>query len=110
MKKKLFSALIAACLALCGCAAGETELYAVSAGKADAILIQADGAACLIDAGYPRSRGKILFAMRQLGIDSLDAVILTHTDSIPTTRTAWNGSPRAIFRSERGMRPGISWA
>lgn len=89
MKKKLFSALIAACLALCGCAAGETELYAVSAGKADAILIQADGAACLIDAGYPRSRGKILFAMRQLGIDSLDAVILTHTDSDHADGLEW---------------------
>lgn len=89
MKKKLFSALIAACLALCGCAAGETELYAVSAGKADAILIQADGAACLIDAGYLRSRGKILFAMRQMGIDSLDAVILTHTDSDHADGLEW---------------------
>ena len=89
MKKKLFSALIAACLALCGCAAGETELYAVSAGKADAILIQANGAACLIDAGYLRSRGKILFAMQQMGIDSLDAVILTHTDSDHADGLEW---------------------
>lgn len=89
MKKRLFSALIAACLALCGCAAGETELYAVSAGKADALLLKVDGAACLIDAGHVDARGKILYAMRQLGVSSLDAVILTHTDSDHADGLEW---------------------
>ena len=43
-------------------------LYAVSAGKADALLLKAGDHAFLIDTGYTRSRGKILYAMEQLGI------------------------------------------
>lgn len=72
--------LAALCLLLTASAAAETWMYAVSAGKADAILLGGDGWAALVDAGYARSRGKILAAMRQMGVTRLDAVFLTHTD------------------------------
>ena len=62
MKKKLILALLVLCAMLSSCAGAETELYAASVGKADAILLKVNGAACLIDAGYLRSRGKILYA------------------------------------------------
>ena len=82
MRKQLWKrALLAAlCLLLTASAAAETWMYAVSAGKADAILLGGDGWAALVDAGYARSRGKILAAMRQMGVTRLDAVFLTHTD------------------------------
>lgn len=64
-------------------------MYAVSAGKADAILICADGRACLVDAGYGRSRGKILFAMERMGIHRLEAVFVTHTDDDHTNGLDW---------------------
>ena len=82
MRKRFWKrALLAAlCLLLTASAAAETWMYAVSAGKADAILLGGDGWAALVDAGYARSRGKILAAMRQMGVTRLDAVFLTHTD------------------------------
>ena len=82
MRKRFWRrALLAAlCLLLTASAAAETWMYAVSAGKADAILLGDDGWAALVDAGYARSRGKILAAMRQMGVTRLDAVFLTHTD------------------------------
>ena len=82
MRKRFWRrALLAAlCLLLTASAAAETWMYAVSAGKADAILLGGDGWAALVDAGYARSRGKILAAMRQRGVTRLDAVFLTHTD------------------------------
>ena len=89
MKKKLILALLVLCAMLSSCAGAETELYAASVGKADAILLKVNGAACLIDAGYLRSRGKILYAMRQLGVSQLDAVILTHTDSDHADGLEW---------------------
>lgn len=89
MKKKLILTLLVLCAMLSSCAGAETELYAASVGKADAILLKVNGAACLIDAGYLRSRGKILYAMRQLGVSQLDAVILTHTDSDHADGLEW---------------------
>ena len=82
MRKRFWRrALLAAlCLLLTASAAAETWMYAVSAGKADAILLGGDGWTALVDAGYARSRGKILAAMRQMGVTRLDAVFLTHTD------------------------------
>lgn len=82
MRKRFWrrTLLAALCLLLTASAAAETWMYAVSAGKADAILLGGDGWAALVDAGYARSRGKILAAMRQMGVTRLDAVFLTHTD------------------------------
>lgn len=55
-------------------------MYAVSIGKADAILIGADGHAALIDTGYSYSRGRILAALDEMGVSSLDGVFITHLD------------------------------
>ncbi|MDO4493507.1 MAG: lamin tail domain-containing protein [Clostridia bacterium] len=60
--------------------AAETALFAVSAGKADALILKTADKAFLIDAGYARSRGKILYAMELLGITGFDGAVLTHND------------------------------
>ncbi len=64
-------------------------MFAASVGKADAILLKVNDSAVLIDAGYTRSRGKILAAMRQMNITALDAVFVTHTDSDHTDGLDW---------------------
>jgi len=64
-------------------------MYAVSAGKADAVLIGAGDTVCLVDTGYARSRGKILAAMKQVGAERLDAVFVTHTDKDHTEGLKW---------------------
>lgn len=83
-KTLLWLTMLALLLTASGCAAsGEAQdvwMYAVSVGKADAILLGVGDAACLIDAGYARSRGKILAAMELMGVDRLYAVFVTHTD------------------------------
>lgn len=94
MRKTILWALILAMLmTLTGCAAsGETDdvwMYAVSVGKADAILLGVGDSACLIDAGYARSRGKILSAMEMMGVDRLEAVFVTHTDDDHTDGLEW---------------------
>lgn len=90
----LWAALLALLIAAAGCtpAVGETGdvwMYAVSVGKADAILVGAGDSACLIDAGYARSRGKILAAMEIMGVDRLDAVFVTHTDDDHVDGLEW---------------------
>lgn len=95
--KRLAAALAAICLALnlSFCHADTVPadapyvLYAVTAGKADALILKADGRAFLIDTGYTRSRGKILYAMETLGIEKLDAVFITHTDKDHTDGLEW---------------------
>lgn len=84
---KLFRKLMtAACLFLMsGCHKTETAedmLYVrfFSAGKADAILLYTDESAVLIDAGLDGYASQILGELDRLGIDSLDAMILTHFD------------------------------
>lgn len=93
MRKILLAILLLTLTAaLAGCAIAETQdvwIYAVSAGKADAILIGVDGKAYLVDAGYGRSRGKILFAMERMGVDRLEAVFVTHTDDDHTEGLTW---------------------
>lgn len=64
-------------------------LYAVTAGKADALILKANNQAFLIDTGYTRSRGKILYAMETLGIKKLDGVFITHTDNDHTDGLEW---------------------
>lgn len=57
------------------------ELFAVNVGKGDALILRVDGWCGLIDAGKPKAMGRIRAALRALGVTSLDAVFLTHTDS-----------------------------
>ena len=106
MRRGLLSVVLLLALLLTGCSGGENEvttvivptiqkgadnmwMYAVSAGKADALLVSVDGHTCLIDAGYGRSMGKIRAAMDMLGVEKLDAVFVTHTDDDHTEGLEW---------------------
>lgn len=62
-------------------ASGETAMHAVSVGKGDAIIIQAEGCTALIDTGKGYACGKLRRAFEELGIERLDAVFVTHVDS-----------------------------
>lgn len=89
MKKLLTAAfLLLFSFGLSSCAA-ETRITAISVGKGDAILVESDGYACLIDAGKPEAMGKIRRALRELGIEKLDAVFLTHVDNDHAGGMAW---------------------
>jgi len=84
--------LLAVVMGMCACSAeaqGDTWMYACSVGKADAILVGSGGKACLIDAGYARSRGKILAAMKYMGVERLEAVFVTHTDDDHVDGLEW---------------------
>ena len=94
MRRGLLAGLLAVLMAaLSGCGADAEDaavwMYAVSVGKADAILVGAGDSVCLIDAGYARSRGKILAAMERMGVERLDAVFVTHTDDDHTDGLEW---------------------
>lgn len=49
-------------------------------GKGDCILLSMDGSHVLIDAGYEETSKDITDELRERGIDSLDAMIITHYD------------------------------
>ncbi len=58
----------------------EVWLYAISVGKADAILVSVGGHTVLVDTGYARSKGPIVTALNRMGVTALDAVFITHLD------------------------------
>ncbi len=77
-------ALLLACALLTGCAAAEGEnLTAVfyDVGKADAMLLYADGAAILIDTGLNKSGKQIVADLSARGVERLDLLIITHFDN-----------------------------
>lgn len=81
--KRLFMLLLSlAALTACApaSAAGETTLFAVNVGKADALLLYHGETTYLIDTGSAESWGQLSCALRMLGVDRLDGVIVTHTD------------------------------
>ncbi len=89
MKKLLTAAfLLFFSFGLSSCAA-ETRITAVSVGKGDAILVQTGDYTCLIDAGKPEAMGRVKRALRELGIEKLDAVFLTHVDNDHAGGMAW---------------------
>ena len=81
---------------LCGCAGDKkpteptdvpndvpvkgTEIHVLSLGKADCILILADGEAMLIDTGYREQGDRIVGYLKELGVKQLKYVVLTHGD------------------------------
>ncbi len=91
--RKMLAWLLTLILILTGCGAAaegqEVWMYAASVGKADAILLGVGDSACLIDAGYAHSRGKILAAMRTMGVKRLEAVFVTHTDGDHVDGLEW---------------------
>ena len=52
----------------------------VNAGKADCIILEADGLTYLIDTGEDTSVPKILAALAWMETESIEAIFLTHTD------------------------------
>lgn len=81
MRKMLaVASILVLSLALPSCAAARTRITAISVGKGDAILVETGDYTCLIDAGKPEAMGRIRRAFKELGVEKLDAVFLTHVD------------------------------
>ena len=82
MKRLLVLLLMLAALGACAPAraAENMVLFAVNVGKADALLLQYGEAAYLIDTGSAQSWGALSCALKMLGVERLDGVIVTHTD------------------------------
>ena len=91
MKKKLARrvAAAAACLLAFGAARGEVELLAAAVGKGDAILVRAGEYVCLVDTGKSEAQEQLERALRQMGVEALDAVFITHTDKDHTGGLKW---------------------
>ncbi len=95
MKRRVFSViLVIVMLCLAGCGDGKENnstgttavvqngcrVHFLSVGKADAILVQADGKAMLVDAGYQERADEVVSYLKAQGIVRLDYVVLTHGD------------------------------
>ena len=85
--KRLCALLLAALLLLSGCAAGRPDgslptltVTFLDVGKADCILLEAEGRAAMIDAGNQGDAEEILALLSAKGISSLDFLLLTHLD------------------------------
>ena len=88
--KKAAAAIVSLALAGCGASAEQkVELFAVSVGKGDALLIRVDDYTCLIDAGKAYVMGRVRAAMKEMGVEALDAVFLTHPDDDHAGGLAW---------------------
>ena len=64
-------------------------MYAISVGKADAILLGVGEHTVLIDTGYAVSRGKVQAGLKQMGVSRLDAVFVTHLDKDHIGGLSW---------------------
>ena len=84
MKKILCLVLLAAAMLLCmGCgepAAENARVTFFKAGKADAALVQAGEEVMLIDAGLAKKADKLTEALKALGVEKIDILVLTHFD------------------------------
>lgn len=56
------------------------EVHILAVGKADAILLLADGKTMLIDAGYKHNAEEVVSYLKNKGVTRLEYVILTHGD------------------------------
>ena len=65
-----------------GCSRAEAQLtvHFFDVGKADAILLRGENSAVLIDAGTNKAGKDVLARLQDLGVTSLDALIITHFD------------------------------
>ena len=82
MKRML--AMLLSCMLLTSCAAADENtplsLFAVNVGKGDCLLLHSGASLYMIDAGLPENWGAVSSALKQMGVDHLDGVIITHTD------------------------------
>ena len=87
---KIPAALLAIALLLTGCAgcgakqawdaADELRVTFIDVGKGDCILIERDGAFALIDAGYRETAADAVAFMKERGVETLEAFVVTHYD------------------------------
>ena len=94
MKRYLIILILAAILCLTGCDSKPTkepepdntfakeglQIHTISLGKADAILILADGEAMLIDAGYTEQGKTVTEYLKKQGVAKLKYLVMTHAD------------------------------
>lgn len=82
MMKKLLLLLLCCVLLLTACAfaSAEVSLTSVNVGKADCHLLTLGEQVFMIDTGSAESWGMVSRALKILGMDHLNGVILTHTD------------------------------
>ena len=82
MKRLFLLLVLLAALSACAPARASESmtLFAVNVGKADALLLFHGETTYLIDTGSAESWGQLSCALRMLGVDRLDGVIVTHTD------------------------------
>ncbi len=59
----------------------DVRILFINAGRADAILVEADGRHYLIDTGETTSVPKITAALEYMGVQKLEAVFLTHSNN-----------------------------
>ena len=82
--KKLLLLLLCCVLLLTACAfaSAEVSLTSINVGKADCHLLTLGEQVFMIDTGSAESWGMVSRALKILGIDHLNGVILTHTDKV----------------------------
>ncbi len=82
MKKILMVLILCISFLFQGCAeSNETmNISILEAGKADAIIIDTENGAVLIDSGLEENRDQLLEALKERGITELYAMIITHFD------------------------------
>ncbi len=94
MKRYLIILILAAILCLTACDGKPTkepetdntfakeglQIHTISLGKADAIMILADGEAMLIDAGYTEQGTTVTEYLKKQGVAKLKYLVMTHAD------------------------------
>ena len=63
-----------------GARQGGTCVSFIDVGKGDCFLLQAGGAAALIDTGYKRTSDAVVRHLREKGVDRLEFLVITHYD------------------------------
>ncbi|MBR3226373.1 MAG: MBL fold metallo-hydrolase [Atopobiaceae bacterium] len=61
-------------------ASSRIRVSVIDVGKGDCILLQADDEAVLIDTGYESTAADVLSCLRDQGVSSLGAMVITHYD------------------------------
>lgn len=72
---------------------GSTVVYVLDVGQGDAVLICQDNAYCLIDTGPAEAEDALLYDLAELGVYSLDYLVLTHPHADHT------GNARAVLQN-----------
>ncbi|MDO4400856.1 MAG: MBL fold metallo-hydrolase [Coriobacteriia bacterium] len=63
-----------------GSAADVIQVSVIDVGKGDCILVQAGGAAALIDTGYDDTASDVVRYLRKQGVERLEFMLITHYD------------------------------